>query len=220
MEKVILFQKNANVVTASGKQLGTLERVVVNPESKVVTDIVILGGALFNKENRVVPISMVAETTEDEIVLRGEPEDLQAFPPFEEQRILEEDHVERSDTDVVVPPIIYGLPGVGMGSVILPATTEEKFATTIEQNIPEGTVAVKEGAKVFTADDKQIGIVERVLADPSIEQVTHLLIEQGLLIREHKLIPITWVLRFGEDAVHLRVKEDATASLKSTSRAD
>ena len=214
MEKTILFQKNADVLTATGKQLGSLERVVVNPGTNEVTDIVIRGGPLFNKENRVVPIDLVAETTEDQVMLHSEAEDLKSFPPFEEIRILDEDDL-KSDPDVVTPPIIYGLPGMGMGSVIMPAP-EEQVSTTIEQNIPEGTVALKEGAKVLTADKKHVGNVNRVLADPSVNQVTHLLITQGLLVKEQKLIPINWVRTLNEEAVQLRVKEDVVAALEST----
>ena len=218
MEKTIVFQKGANVLAASGKQLGTLERVVINPDTRMVTDIVILGGTLFNKENRVVPIGLVTETTADQIVLRGEAEELQSFPPFEEMRIVGKDDI-RTDTDVNVnvPPIIYGLPGMAMGSVIMP-TPEEQATTTVEQNIPPGTVALKEGARVITADEEDVGNVERILADPSVGQATHLLITQGLLVKEQKLIPISWVTTLGEDAIHLRVQADVIAALKSTPR--
>jgi hypothetical protein len=36
-----------------------------------------------------------------------------------------------------------------------------------------------------------------------------LLISKGLLSKERKLIPITWVSIMGEDEVHLTVKEEA-----------
>ena len=220
MEKIIVFQKGANVLTASGKQLGTLERVVLNPQTRMVTDIVISGGTLFNKENRVIPISFVAETSTDEIVLRGETEELLSFPPLEEMRIVDEDDI-RTDTEVnvSVPPVIYGMPGLSMGSVIIP-TPDDQVATTVEQNIPLGTVALKEGAKVLTADEKHVGNVERVLADPSVEQVTHLVITQGVLVRERKLIPMSWVKTLDEDTVHLRVHEDVVSALESTPQAE
>jgi len=222
MEKIILFQKNANVLSASGKQLGTLERVVLNPQSREVTDIVVLGGPLLNKENRVVSLSFVAETTKDQIILRCEAEDLKSFPPLEEMRIVYEDHVDRSETNAnVIPPIIYGLPGMGVGSVTAP-TPEEQPATIVEQNIPPGTVALKEGARVITADEKDVGRVERVLADPSVEQATatHLLITQGLLVKEQKLIPISWITMVNEDAVHLRVQADVVTALESTAHTE
>lgn len=217
MEKTILFQKGANVLTASGKELGSLERIVLNPDTNVVTDIVIREGTLFNTENRVIPIHLVAETTENQVMLRGEVDELKSFPPFEERRLVEEEDITRPDVDVNVdvsmPPVIYGVQGTGP---ILVPVPEEHFTTTIEQNIPPGTVALKEGARVVTADEKHVGNVERVLADPSVNQVTHLLITQGLLIKEQKLVPINWVRTLDEEAIYLRVKEDIVAALEST----
>jgi hypothetical protein len=90
----------------------------------------------------------------------------------------------------------------------------------MEQNIPEGTVALKEGAKVLTADDKHIGNVDRVLADPSDERATHLIITQGLLTKEKKLIPMEWVMMLGEESVHLNVTEAEINALDSTSPAE
>lgn len=213
MERTVLFQKNANVLTASGKQIGSLERVVLNPETKIVTDIVIQGGALFNKEYRVVPIDLVADTTEHEIRLRNEAEGLESFPPFEERKIVSENDDQPGSTGSP-PPVIYGVPGMGPAVVPEPA---EQIVTKLEQNIPEGTIALKEGAKVFTADDKHIGNVDRVLVDPSMARATHLILTQGLLVKERKLIPMKWVSMLGEDTVHLQVAEDEIKEFDSVS---
>ena len=203
MEQKILFQKNAHVLAANGEQVGTLERVVLNPETKVVTDIVIRTGSLFNKEARVVPVELVAESAENQIVLSNKAGALESFPPFEERHIVD----RKGDLDQPpqnAAPVVYGNPGFGPMIVEAPG---EQFVTQIEQNIPEGTVAMKEGAKVITADGKHIGNVERVLADSSVDQVTDLVISTGLINKEMHLIPIKWVMTVDEDSVHLRVKK-------------
>jgi uncharacterized protein YrrD len=203
MERTVLLQKNANVVNASGRQIGSLVRVVLHPETKVITDIVVQSGALLNKAYRVVPIDQVADTTQDQIILRNASEDLESFPPFEEERIVTENEgMFTPPTDV--PKVIYGVPG--MAPAVLPGP-EDQMTTRVEQNIPEGTVALKEGAKVFTADDQHIGNLERILADPAAEQATHLIITRGMLTKEKRLIPMKWVTILGEDSVHLGVTE-------------
>jgi len=209
MDKKILFQKNASVLAANGEQIGSLGRVVLNPQTKVVTDIVILTGALFSKEARVVPVDLVAETTEHRILLRTEAGNLDDFPPFEE-RFLVDANKDTDQEPVNAPQVIYGSPG--FGPMVVPAPGEE-FVTEIQQNIPEGTVAMKEGAKVITAEGTHVGNVERVLADPSVDQVTHLVVSHGLFVKESKLIPITWVMSLGEDSVHLRVKKASVEEL-------
>ena len=203
MEQKMLFQKNANVIAANGQQVGTLERIVLNPETKVVTDIVIRTGTLFNKVARVVPVEMVIETTENQIVLRDKAGELESFPPFEERHLIDANG-EMDQPAKNVAPVVYGNPGYGP---IMVADPGDQFVTKIEQNIPAGTVALKEGAKVITADGKHVGNVERVLADSSVDQVTHLVVSMGMFAKEMRLIPMKWVMTLGEDEVHLRVKK-------------
>jgi len=209
MERTILFQKNASVLTADGKQVGSLQRVVLHPETRVITDIVVQGGGLFSKEYRVVPIDMVAETAEDQIRLRDEAGEWKSFPLFEEKRIVSANEGSHAGD---VTPVIYGVPGVG------PALTtgfDDSLVPELERNIPEGTVALKEGAKVYTSDDKHIGDVDRVLADPSMDEATHLIISHGLLTKEKKLIPMRWVSMLGENTVHLDVTEAEVNTLET-----
>jgi len=205
MERIALFQKDAEVISASGQQVGSLERVVLNPESKLVTDVVVRTGMFFNKVDKVVPIEYIVETTEDQILLSDSADDLTTFPPLVEWHIVEEQN-ETDEPAENVAPVIYGNPG--FGPMVVPAPGE-KFVTQIEQNIPTGTVAMKEGAKVITADGKHVGNVERVLTDSSIEQATNLEISKGVFTKERRLIPMKWVTTIDEDEVHLRVNEES-----------
>jgi len=212
MERTIQFQKGASVLTANGQQIGALERVVLNPENKVVTDIVVRTGTLFSKADKVVPIEYVVETTENQVVLSNEAGELESFPPLEERHLVSE-NADAAQQPADIPPVVYGSPG--FGPMLVPAPGEQ-IVTQIEQNIPVGTVAMKEGAKVISADGKHVGNVERVLADPSVDQVTHLVISQGLFTKANKLIPISYVMTVGEDTVHLRVKKVSVEDVDTT----
>jgi sporulation protein YlmC with PRC-barrel domain len=202
----IQLHKKATVLAADGKQLGSLERVVLNPKNNVITDVVVRTGALTNREEKVVPIALVDETADDQILLREEAGDLEAFPQFEEQRIVNE-HGGMNKSSSPTNDIPTAVDNIAVGAPLL-QTSSEQIVTRIEQNIPEGTVAMKEGAKVIAADGKQIGNVERVLAEPQMEQITHLLVSSGWFNKQNKLIPVAWVMRMGEDTVHLRVGKD------------
>jgi uncharacterized protein YrrD len=206
----IQLQRGASVLTAEGEQVGTLERVVVNPAHNVLTDIVVRTGGLLNSSEKVVPLGFVAETSEAQVLLREEAGDLETMPPFEEERLVE-GHTRSTEGEQ--PPLVVGYPVAG--APVVQASFDEP-TTRVEQNIPEGTVAVKEGAKVLTAEGKHVGNIERVLADPSAEEVTHLLISSGLLSKEMKLIPKKWISSWGEEKVHLRVKRDTVERLAET----
>jgi uncharacterized protein YrrD len=215
MQTMIQFPKNASVLSANGQEVGSINRVVLSPESKMVTHIVVRKGTLLNRVDKVVPVDLIAETTEDRILLRDEAGDLESFPPFEEERVVDK------KTGLDQPPLfessspeLIGYPEPNIPVIPAPG---EQYVTQIDQNIPEGTVALKEGARVITADGQHVGKVERVLADLSADQVTHLLISRGMFPKETKLIPMEWVARMEEDEVHLGVEEHRVKELADVS---
>jgi sporulation protein YlmC with PRC-barrel domain len=138
------------------------------------------------------------------------------MPPFEEERLVDA-HVdpEKTDSTENQVPLVIGTPMMGVPIPQIPGS--HLPATRIEQNIPDGTVAVMEGATVITAEGKHVGNVESILADPSAEEVTHLLISKGLLLKEMKLIPMKWVRSLGEEKVQLRVKQERVDKLADVS---
>src|SRR5437764_14992512 len=83
--------------------------------------------------------------------------------------------------------------------------SQPEFMARVQKNIPEGTVAVREGARVLSRDGKHVGDVAEVFTDPASNRVTHLLISHGVLSKDHKLIPISWIKLEAEDEVTLSV---------------
>lgn len=223
MNTKIQFQRNATVMVTNGQKVGSLHRIVVNPRNNALTNIVVRTGTLLSQEEKVIPIDLVAEADADQIVLHDRPGILQSLPPFEEERIVEENGaLDQPPALDDMPLVMFGRPNVGMPSVGTPLITEsagqnEQFVTHIEQNIPVGTVAIKEGAKVVTAEGKHAGNVESVLADSSMARITHLLVSNGLLTKEKKLLPIHWVTVLGEDEIRLGVKKSSVDELDDVS---
>lgn len=201
------FKQGASVVTAQEQAVGRIERVVIDPRSKDVTHIVVRKG-LLSTQHKVVPIQMVAETTEDHILLREDAGDLQALPDFEEKHyILTGENSAPSESSPGYGPTLYGYSLDGGGRVdSLPVRPQRTHLVQIQQNIPEGTVALKEGAIVISADDQPVGHIERVLVDPQADFATHFLISKGWLRKETKGIPVQWVTLIGEDEIHLAIR--------------
>jgi uncharacterized protein YrrD len=205
------FQQDVSIVTANGQEVGHIDRVVVDPQAKAVTHIVVRKGFLFKKE-KIVPIGLIANATEDRITLRADAGDLEALPPFEEKHYVQPEGgtAPTNSPPGSAPSLYVPSPLGGAQGASLP---DERHIAQIEQNIPEGTIAMKEGAKAITTEGKHVGNVEGVFTDLPEERATHLLISKGLLSKERKLIPITWVTIMGEDEVHLAVKEEALEDL-------
>ena len=206
MDPKIQFQKSAAVLTADGQQVGHLTRVVLNPDTQTLTDILVRVGGLFNHEEKVVPIEFIAETTDTRIVLHEDAGSLDTFPPFEEKYLVDAyNYADQPPHEENGLPIIFGHVDVGMRT-ISPAS-ERQLVSQVTQNISPGAVAMKKRARVVTADGKYAGNVERILADPSDDHLTHLLVSNGLFKKTVKLIPVQWVTMLGVDDVHLRVEK-------------
>jgi uncharacterized protein YrrD len=204
---MIQLQKHAHVLASNAQEVGYLERVVLNPESNVITHIVVRIGPLLNREDRIVPIELVSDTTEDLVLLDADTGTVESMPLFEERQLVREEQGMETAASSEHQAGGPGRESLFVTPVVLDA--QETYPTEIVQNIPEGTIAMKEGAKVVAADGAHLGQVERILADSNVDQVTHLLISRGLLSKEVKIIPIKWVMRIGEDHVYLNVNKDS-----------
>jgi len=210
----IQFQKNAAVLAANGEQIGSLNRVVVDLNTKALAGIVVGTGTLFDQKEVVLPIDVVAETSAEQVILNKDAADLDAFPPLEEEHIVDtEEGVEHDSTGVIVQPMLYGSPVFGTP---LQTPIGEEFVTRVDQNIPEGTVALKEGAKVISADGEHVGDVERVFTGIPNEKITHILVSRGTFQKKTKLVPIDWVNTMTEEEVNLRVNKVSVDNLTDT----
>jgi len=197
------FRRGVDVLTSEGEKSGALDEIVLDPQTREVTHLVIRRGILFT-EDKLVPIDLVAKADEDEIRLREFPGDLDDLPAFEETFYvsLNQEEVQRHDLDYAGPPAYwYPFYPPGGGSVPVVFPTIERT----ERHIPEETVPVIVGAKVVNAEGEHVGDVEEVLTDPAADRATHFLVSKGLLLKERKLIPTQWVSDFSEDEIRLAV---------------
>jgi hypothetical protein len=87
------------------------------------------------------------------------------------------------------------------------------YVVKTERQIPEGTVALEEGAKVIGSDGEHVGNIERIFTDSQENRATHLLIEEGFILKEKKLVPTNWINLVFEDEVHLSVGSEHVDSL-------
>ena len=208
------FKKGTHVYTSDHQDIGAVDRVVLDPRSDEVSGLVVRKGILFT-EDKVIPIGLVDIASESSINLNKSAGALQKLPDFEETYYVRatdvNDHVyATAASDVpVYPDPVYAYPPVGTawwgyGSLIgYPAAIEPNYVERVQQNIPEGTVAVREGAHVLSLEGDHVGDVEEVFTDEASHQVTHLVISHGRVFKNRKLIPSNWVKDAGEDEVML-----------------
>lgn len=174
------FIEGARVFDAEDQEVGRISRVVINPDDGKVTHIVISQG-LFSSEEKVIPIDHFQEATEDRAVIFDTVNKLKALQNFEDPEYA----------SAVIGEDI-GLPG-----------RRQYYVTKTDKNIPDGTVALRAGARVFSSDNHHVGNVVNVIVDPDTETVTKFVVSQGLLFKTQKVVPASSVVETLEDAVHV-----------------
>jgi uncharacterized protein YrrD len=200
------LKRGADVFNSEGEKLGTLHRVVIDPETKAVTHIVVEKGWLFSS-NKVISIGEIDPESEDKLVVTGPHDDADEFPAFEESHYVNLDQNDHPDTDVDsvywYPPanLAWWRTGAAYMGYYPPIPA---YAMRTDQNIPDGTVALEEGAKVISKDDKHVGGIEQVIVDPEDNRATHFVIHGGLFA-ERKLLPVVWISHIEEKQVYLSV---------------
>jgi uncharacterized protein YrrD len=218
------FAENMPIYTMDGEHVGDIERVVMDPRTKEITHLVVRQGWLF-AEDKVLPVDLVVSTSEDGVVLRPIEDDLQALPRFEKTEFIPRDRLaqaKRAKGETTQPATyqqpLYWYPPVGArwwggGYTAFAYPSPTPYVIVTDRRIPEGTVPLKEGASVTTADGEHAGDISTVIADPDSDRATHLVIEKGWLFTEQKLVPTSWISMVKEDNVQLAVGSKLLDSL-------
>lgn len=204
------FKNGTEVRTAEGDKVGTIDRVVIDPKTNEVTHVVVRKGFLL-PEDKVLRVEDITSASDVSVTLRDDIENLDDLPPYEERYYIPwEDAEDRhaAGTDTAAP--YYWYPPAGAAWWGTPGYTGNysyaPYLTPVEvvHNIPEGTVALKEGAKVYSRDGDHVGSVERLFVSAD-DRISHFVISEGLIFKTKKLVPTSWVTNVTEDEVYLAV---------------
>jgi len=203
---MIRLLKDAEIFSSVGEKIGKLDRVVLDPETKKVSHIVAKKGILF-PNSKVIPVSYV-NLDGERITLTKNAMELEDLPDFIESSYINmgnrDNHEQNADTLYFYPPQYAAWWATG-GNITYP---KPRYVLETETAIPEGTVALEEGAKVFGNDGEDVGEVERVIVESTEKCATHIVVSRGLFSKEYKLVPTLWITDVMEDKVHLTIGSD------------
>lgn len=206
------FNRNADVFTKNDNKVGSINRVVIDPKTKEITHMVVEKGFLFT-EDRVIPLSLVGPSTEERVVLRVDEDELDELPKFEATFYVPDQVAGEYMNKPTRPQKLILYPPYNFNYKLYGGYTMPPYVTHTERSIPEGTIPLKEGAQVISVDDQKVGKVDSLLTDSVENRITHLVVSQGLIFEERKLIPSFWISMVMEDEIHLLVDEKIIESL-------
>ncbi len=176
--------------------------MVVNPDNHQITHLVVKSHRPPFHEY-LVPVEQVERTTPDRILLMCTRDKLHQMTPFE--------------YDVPVP---NEMPGFLYYPYVFPVVSNmpgevETYLPMQSQNIPQGEIAVRRGARV-EATDGYIGQVDNLLVDSTNLQITHLVVNENRNIKHRKIvIPIWQIERVYEGKIYLKLDRQCVEELRT-----
>jgi len=188
------FKDGTRVYTSDGKEAGSLSRVVINPDTREVTHIVVQRGLLV-KEEQVIDVDKIDSASQEKVTLHCTIDEFKEMPPLEIQIEHPAPISQQAQNYTSLSGGVYWNPAL-----------ERSLITETKRAIPEELVALKEGAQVMGKDHEQVGNIECVVTETETGKVIRFIVSQGLMLKTRKSIPIQWVDTLGEDTIRLTVE--------------
>ena len=190
--------KDTDVYTADDSHVGSVDQIVLDPDSGKLTHVVVRKG-LFFPEDKLIPFEDISTATPERINLRQGVE-ADAFLPYVEQHYLPTHELDRPAA-LAEPDPPYLATWYGPMAVI-PTIPRPEMHEVRERNIPDRLTALQAGHPVFSSDGEAVGQLERVVAT-DVGLPTHFVIGSSGLSPDRRAVPVDWVRDINEDAIEL-----------------
>lgn len=177
----------AHVRFQDGKS-GTLRKVVIDPHTKQVTDLVVAQGFLQRHEH-VIPITCVEKATVEAIIVALRFQDLEKYPEYREVEFEEELLDWESYEGYAREHVRVWYPSVGIFERERPIVPV--IRRTISKGIPTDDQVIGRASVVRNLNGV-VGKIDHLLLNRGSWEITHLVVRRGL-IPHYVVIPYAWV---------------------------
>lgn len=170
----------ATVYSRDGDKIGTVDKVVMHPDSREVTHFVVQRGFLLTRDV-VIAVNDVLAIDADGVRTNLGPHDIDRLPDF-----IYTEYASPDPDDSWTAPISYPAGGIiwaGRSPTAPPVPVAER------RSVPDDTVTIHDGMEVECSDGK-IGTVDEVRIDAETGRVTHVVVSQGWLFPEQTVVAL------------------------------
>ncbi len=202
----------ARVQTRDGQEVGTIDRLILDPATNAVKAAVIRRGVLLPRDVAI-PVTAVETGPAGDLRLAYTADQLDGLPDF-----VESDYTATPPVGSVAPigaapagllwPTGYGVLATGpLSSTALVLEDEaEEMVTPTQQDL--ANALIDEGSDIVSRDGKVVGQLASLAFDPASGHLTRFVIRRGLVFARTMELPAALIARSDDRALSLRV--DAT----------
>jgi uncharacterized protein YrrD len=213
------------VMSRDDEQIGSVDRLIVDPEARIVKEFLIKEGTILTTD-RVVDIERIVRIDGDGTIhLDIAAEDADSLPAFVESHYLPPDsHQINHMPEAWVGahgggPLIWSHTGRAPGepgerSMFEPATVPSAPEQP-ESALADDSIVIDEGTNVVDRDGESFGTVEEVRYGPD-GRISGFRVKSGTIFSSEFEIPMKWVDSMNPDAVRLAVTGEQAESAART----
>jgi len=203
-----------DVFGSDGEKVGTVERIVVDSNTKQIHKFIVHRGFLSH-DDKLVDIDMVTSHDADGLRLDLSSNQVNELPDYVEERFVQVPDDDRGSLPFMLPSAagagayLYGAPNIGRGyegsqDSFFDAAPSVAPVLEVESNIPETDVMISEGTDVYGADGDKLGSVGEVLVSND-GAIDGFVVSKGLIFKKDVRVPIDWVESANGDEIRLNV---------------
>jgi uncharacterized protein YrrD len=194
-------------VESQGREIGRVERVVLNGDSYEATHLVVKQGGLLHPTRHILmPFDWVIGSEHNHILIDRSEEEVAELPNFEMQHYVRLDQldderaqhprsaIKPSDWINYVVPFVasaFGDPYHAPGVVVT------------DQMLSPSESAVNRGLPVESSDGHKVGEIHEVLLSEHEWRLSGIIITRGFVLKRPMRLPADWVARIGRDRITL-----------------
>ena len=190
-------------VDATDGPCGHIRQVILSPLHQRVVGLVVRQG-LLPASDRIVPTRLIADATEERVLLQVSRQELlqqeqlepEGFLPFTGERL------GYQTGQALVS--IHGGAGDAKEKALVTAHQDQETKITQQGLLEEQTVPLRSGQEVW-AKDGRAGRVDLLLLD-SNGRVSHFVIRKGRLLRRDVIVPVDWIAKIARRGVWLEME--------------
>jgi sporulation protein YlmC with PRC-barrel domain len=198
-----------NVYTSDGQGVGSIDRLILDPDTNQVKAAVIRKGVLLPHDKEVIR-EIMNITSDGAIRLSATAAEVHSLPEF-------------LPGAYTTPPADYPLPagypsesvyltsGFGLGGLgatpvgMMPDNAEAREVRAAWHRQDLENAVIQEGSKVFSREGEQIGEVHQLNFNQQTGALTHLVVRRGFIFTTDTELPASMIARVDDGAVTLSV---------------
>jgi len=188
-------------VTCQDGSKGRVTRLVVEPNSRHVTHLVVQYGVPHHEV--VVPIEQVTQGQDDTLVLTMRRDELAQLPRFAEVDYILPDPAWLAKLGHPFGGIVFDVRGYTISGIPLDAAWAGHIVTGhMHRGMPAEETPIGRGTRV-TCGEGLVGRLDHVLLDPKTDIVQALVVRKGHLLGRDVIVPASQVEWIAEDEIHI-----------------